>query len=91
MLRLLAEAYGQMMLRSAGRHGGVQSEEELEGWLQQLRELALGGDGDTVLALFSALKAQHSWVRLGDVYSALVYLRDGHSLSSKAGAAAGGQ
>ena len=81
LLRLLAEAYGQMMLQRSGRHGGVQSEEELEGWLRQLRELALSGDGDTVLALFSALRAQHSWARLRDVYSALVRLRESHHLA----------
>ncbi len=80
LLRLLAEAYGQMMLARSGRQGGALTEEELEGWLRQLRELALSGDGDTVLALFSALRAQHSWARLRDVYSALVRLRESHSL-----------
>jgi urease accessory protein UreF len=80
LLRLLAEAYGQMMLARSGRRGEVLSEEELGGWLRQLRELALSGDGDTVLALFSALRAQHSWARLRDVYSALVQLRGSHSL-----------
>jgi hypothetical protein len=77
MLRLLAEAYGQMMLGHGARRGG-DSEEELDEWLRRLRELALSGDGDTVLALFNALRAQHSWARLGDVYSALVRLREMH-------------
>jgi hypothetical protein len=78
LLRLLAEAYGQMMLARSGRHAAAPSEEEHAGWLRQLRELALSGDGDTVLALFRALRAQHSWARLSDVYSALVRLRESH-------------
>jgi hypothetical protein len=89
LLRLLAEAYGQMMLgrsgKRSGQEGGVQEasctpeeEEELDGWLRQLRELAQSGDSDTVLALYSALKARHAWARLGDVYSALVHLRERH-------------
>ncbi len=77
LLRLLAEAYGQMMLARGGEQGDAQSEANPEGWLRQLRELALSGDGDTVLALFGALRAQHSWARLRDVYSALVRLREG--------------
>jgi hypothetical protein len=77
LLRLLAEAYGQMMFARGGPRG-QHSEEELDDWLRQLREVALRGDGDTVLALFSALRAQHPWVRLSDVYSALVQLRGMH-------------
>jgi hypothetical protein len=91
LLRLLAEAYGQMMLSKSGRQGGTMQEEELEGWLRQLRALAVSGDGDTVLALYKALEAQHSWVRMRDVYSALVSLRESHSLEQAAGAAVAGQ
>jgi hypothetical protein len=91
LLRLLAEAYGQMVLSKSGRQGGTMQEEELEGWLRQLRALAVSGDGDTVHALYQAIKAQHSWVRMRDVYSALVSLRESHSLEQAAAAAAGGQ
>ncbi len=59
-LRLMAEAYEQLMISRSGRRAGVLTEEELGVWLRQLRELAFSGDGDTVLALFSALRAQHS-------------------------------
>ncbi len=79
LLRLLAETYGRMMLSSSGRGEGPVQEEQLDGWLQQLRDLVLSGDSDTVLALYTALKAQHSWAQLGDVYSALVGLRDRYS------------
>jgi hypothetical protein len=91
LLRLLAEAYGQMMLSKSGRQGGTMQEEELEGWLRQLRALAVSGDGDTVLALYQTMKAQHSWVRMRDVYSALVSLRESHVLQQAAKAVAGGQ
>ena len=60
-----------------GQEGGMQ-EEELDGWLRQLRELALSGDSDTVLALYSVLKARQAWARLSDVSSALVHLRERH-------------
>jgi hypothetical protein len=84
LLRLLAQAYGEMLMGQGGRlQQGQQlggSKQELEVWLRQLRELALNGDSDTVLALYSAMKERHAWVRLRDVYSALVHLRDGAAL-----------
>ncbi len=73
LLMLLAEAYGQLMGRQ-GQQGSPQ--EELERWLQQLRELVQSGDSATVLVLYNALKAQHGWVRMRDVFSALVHLRE---------------
>jgi hypothetical protein len=80
LLRLLAEAYGQFMLcgGAAGLGGpaGSASDEQLEEWLRQLLELSRRERGSTVLALYKALRAQHAWLRLGDVYSALVALRE---------------
>jgi hypothetical protein len=79
LLQLMTEAYGEMVMDS-GRLDSVQRTEERRDWLRQLRKLANSDDGDTVLALFRALRAKHSWVKLIDVYSELVRLRD-HSNS----------
>ena len=76
MLRLLAEAYGQMVLSPADNAAVELTDAQLEVWLAQLLGLMQHGKRDTVLALHDALKRQHAWVKLGDVYSALVYLRD---------------
>ncbi len=83
LLQLMTEAYGEMVMHS-GRLDSVQPNVERRDWLRQLRKLA---NGDTVLALFRALRAKHSWVKLIDVYSELVRLRDNsnsHSSSTLA-------
>ena len=76
MLRLLAEAYGQMVLSPSDNAAVELTDAQLEVWLMQLLGLMQHGQRDTVLALHDALKRQHAWMKLGDVYSALVYLRD---------------
>ncbi len=75
MLRLLAEAYGKMVLSPADHANVELTDAQLEVWLKQLVRLTRR-KSDTVLALYGALKKQHPWMKLGDVYSALVYLRD---------------
>jgi hypothetical protein len=55
---------------------GQLSEEQLQGWLAQLMVLTASGENNTVQALYQVLKREHSWVGLGDVFSALVYLRE---------------
>jgi hypothetical protein len=87
LLRLLAEAFSAMMLRSIGQEGddgacqGRLSDAEVEVWLRQLLTLSRGEQGSsTVLELHAALVAQHSWLKLGDVYSALVALRARYGL-----------
>ncbi len=75
MLRLLAEAYGKMVLSPADHANVELTDAQLEVWLKQLLGLTRR-KSDTVLALYGALKKQHPWMKLGDVYSALVYLRD---------------
>jgi hypothetical protein len=75
MLRLLAEAYGKMVLSPADHANVELTDAQLEVWLKQLLRLTRR-KSDTVLALYGALKKQHPWMKLGDVYSALVYLRD---------------
>ncbi len=75
MLRLMAEAYGQMVLSPADHAAVELTDAQLEVWLRQLLRLTRS-KRDTVLALHGALKRQHPWMKLGDVYSALVYLRD---------------
>jgi hypothetical protein len=69
-----------MMLRSSGQQSDSQaglSDAEVEVWLKQLLALSRSEQGNsTVLELHAALVAQHSWLRLSDVYSALVALRE---------------
>ena len=74
MLMLLIEALGRMKGIDVGR--GQLSEEQLQGWLRQLLDLTASGENDTVKALYGSLKQEHSWVSLGSIFSALVYLRD---------------
>lgn len=50
----------------------------MHGWSEQLLAMTQQSS-DTVLALHSTLRAEHGWVKMGDVYNALVYLRDKHS------------
>lgn len=78
LLRMLGEAFGQMMLQSDGSGAGrVMTDAEVEAWLQQLLQLYDSQQGSgTVSALHGSLKQKHSWLRLGDVYSALLYLKD---------------
>jgi Fe2+ or Zn2+ uptake regulation protein len=53
------------------------SEADLQGWLKQLLDLAVAGDNSgTVTSLYAGLKEQHPRLRLADVYSALMYLRE---------------
>jgi hypothetical protein len=61
---------------SGGGGGGQLGEEQLSQWLAQLQQLSRSGDGDTVLALYRHLQRSQPGTRLGDVYSALVSLRD---------------
>ena len=77
LLRLLAEAYGYTLMSSSGRTGaqGLEAANQDE-WLRRLQQLAMSATSDTVLALYSALRARHDWARLSDVYSALVRLRE---------------
>jgi hypothetical protein len=74
MLMLLVEALGKMKGIDVGL--GQLSEEQLQGWLRQLLDLTATGENDTVKALYSSLKQEHSWVSLGSVFNALVYLRE---------------
>jgi hypothetical protein len=74
MLMLLVEALGKMKGIDVGC--GQLSEEQLQGWLRQLLDLTASGENDTVKALYGSLKQEHSWVSLGSVFSALVYLRE---------------
>jgi hypothetical protein len=82
LLRLLAEAFGKM--RGWDGSEGDATEAQLEQWLQQLLQLVtqteseMGANSGTVLALHSTLKQQHQWLRLGQVYNALVYLRENY-------------
>ncbi len=71
LLRLLAEAYAQMMAGS----GAAMSDDDVERWLRQLLTLSAQPGSDTVVALHRSLRADHSWLRLSDVYSVLLYLR----------------
>jgi hypothetical protein len=64
------------MLQSGAGGGGQLGEEQLSQWLAQLQQLSRSGDGDTVLALYGHLQRSQPGIRLGDVYSALVSLRD---------------
>jgi hypothetical protein len=78
LLRMLGEAFGHMMLRSRndGSADRAMTDEEVEAWLQQLLRLYDSQQGSaTVSALYGSLKQQHGWLRLGDVYSALLYLK----------------
>jgi hypothetical protein len=82
LLRLLAEAFGKMRGWDASQ--GDISEQQLEQWLQQLLQLVNQSESEvqpgsgTVPALHGILKQQHEWLRLGQVYNALVYLREKH-------------
>jgi hypothetical protein len=84
LLRLLAEAFSAMMLRSSGQESsgeGRLSDAEVEVWLRQLLTLSRSEQGSsTVLELHGALRERHAWLKLGDVYSALVALRDRYGL-----------
>ena len=60
----------------ASGSGGPLGEEQLSQWLRQLQRLSSSGDGDTVHVLYKHLQRSQPWIRLGDVYSALVSLRD---------------
>ncbi len=80
LLRMLGEAFGEMMQGADDGSGGsrAMTDEEVELWLQQLLQLydtQQAGSGSTVSALHGSLKKKHSWLRLGDVYSALLYLK----------------
>jgi hypothetical protein len=77
LLRLLAEAYGRMMASNAGGSSpaAAMSDEEIEQWLKQLLALSVQAGSNTVVALHHSLRDDHSWLRLSDVYSALLYLR----------------
>ncbi len=76
LLRMLGEAYGQMMQESDKETSQDMTDAEVEAWLQQLLQLYDSQQGSgTVSALHGSLKEQHSWLRLGDVYSALLYLK----------------
>jgi hypothetical protein len=82
LLRLLAEAFGKMKGWDASQ--GDATEEQLEAWLQQLLQLVTqtesesGANSGTVATLHGILKQQHEWLRLGQVYNALVYLRENY-------------
>jgi hypothetical protein len=73
LLRLLAGAYAQMMAEDGS--GAAMSDDEVERWLRQLLALSAQPGSDTVVALHRSLREDHSWLRLSDVYSALLYLR----------------
>jgi hypothetical protein len=81
VLMLLVEAFGR--LKGCNVRQGQISEEQLQSWLGQLLQLTASGENDTVLALHGALKQEHSWLSLGDVFSALVYLRDNSGLAGQ--------
>jgi hypothetical protein len=80
LLRLLAEAFGK--IKGWDAREGDATEAQLEAWLQQLldiisqRDAEMGANSGTVVALHKNLKEQHQWLRLGQVYNALVYLRE---------------
>lgn len=81
MLRLLAEAFRGMMLKAAHADAPAgMTPEQLDAWLHRLWDFCNSSDRDrgaaTVTALHAAVRQEYSWVRLGDIYSALVYLRD---------------
>jgi hypothetical protein len=64
-------------LQSGARASGeLLGEEQLAQWLLQLQRLSSSSDGDTVHVLYKHLQRTQPWIRLGDVYSALVSLRD---------------
>ncbi len=60
--------------------GGAGSEEEqLEAWLQAPLDMMQSGGSDTV-AVLHGMQQQHAWIKLlGDVYSALLYMRGRYS------------
>jgi hypothetical protein len=82
LLRLLAEAYGHMMADAVAADApsrdaasAAMSEDDVERWLKQLLALSVHPGSNTVAALHRSLRDDHSWLRLSDVYSALLYLR----------------
>jgi hypothetical protein len=70
VLLLLVKAFCR--LKGCNMGEGQLTEDQLQGWLGQLVELTASGENDTVKALYNCLKQEHSWVNLGDVFSALV-------------------
>ncbi len=44
--------------------------------LRELLNIANHGDGDSMLVLYGQIQRQRPWIKLGDVYNALVYLRE---------------
>ncbi len=48
----------------------------LQTCLRELLNIANHGDGDSVLVLYGQIQRQRPWIKLGDVYNALVYLRE---------------
>ncbi len=45
-------------------------------WMEHLLDMVNSGDGDSVLVLFGHMQRDHPGIRLADVYSALVHLRE---------------
>jgi hypothetical protein len=75
VLRLLGEAYRQLIGGGPSTAGEL-SDEQMDQWMQQLLEWTSSGKGDTVVMLYEQIQQQQSWIKLGDVYNALVYLRE---------------
>jgi hypothetical protein len=74
LLLLMAQAY--MELAGLGERQLPPSGECMELWMQHLLDMVNSGDGDSVLVLFGHMQRDHPGIRLADVYSALVYLRE---------------
>lgn len=77
LLRLLAEAFSTMVKGGEEGEDDGLSDAQVEVWLRQLLQLTRSEEGNsTVLELHKALKERHQWLKMGDVYNALVALRD---------------
>jgi hypothetical protein len=91
LLRLLAEAYGRMVEAggaaeaSGATAAAAMTDEEIESWLRRLLELSAQPGSNTVAALHSSMRSAHYWLRLSDVYSALLYLRQKYGVVAEEG------
>jgi hypothetical protein len=74
LLLLMARAY--MELAGLGEQQLPPEAVRVEVWMQHLLDMVNSGDGDSVLVLFGYMQRDHPGIRLADVYSALVYLRE---------------
>ncbi len=74
LLLLMARAY--MELAGLGEQQLPPKEEHMGVWMEHLLGVVNSGDADSVLMLFGHMQRDHPSIRLADIYSALVHLRE---------------